>query len=99
MKQKTLKTEISIYLLFILIALFSFTFEAGAQTVTIDKAGNYRQISASNDTTGAKYRDTGKTFTTAKGEKFPVMISSRGKLFVIRTSKTTGNQYRQYLKL
>jgi hypothetical protein len=98
MKKKTILTEAAIYLAFTLVALFSFTFDTSAQTVKQDAAGNYVQISAAKDTTTASYKDTGKTFTNSKGETFPVMISTRGKLFIIRTSKN-GNQYRQYLKL
>lgn len=95
-KLSTILTEIGIYVIFLLLAIFSFTFEAGAQ-VKKDAAGNYyAEKTTRSDSTGAK--PTGKTFTTAKGETFPVMISKNGKLFVIRVSKS-GNKYNYYLKL
>lgn len=43
-------------------------------------------------------KPTGKTFTNAKGEEFPVYESANGKFYVLRTSKETGNVYKQYLK-
>ena len=41
---------------------------------------------------------TGQTYTDANGKTYPVYRSSNNKLFVIRTSKKTGNKYRYYLK-
>lgn len=66
-----------------------------SQNVKQTADGNYVAISG-NNTTEAK--DTGKTYTDAKGNKYPVYISKNGKLFVIRTS-AKGNKYNQYLKL
>lgn len=62
-----------------------------------DANGNYIQISASKRTSEDK--QTGKTFTTSKGDTYPIYVSERGKYYIIRTSKETGNQYKQYLKL
>lgn len=67
-----------------------------SQTVTTDKNGNYIQ-SKTVDTANAI--PTGKTFTTTKGEIYPVYKTKTGKLYVVRTSKKTGNKYKQYLKL
>ncbi len=66
-----------------------------AQTkVKQDADGNYI-ITKRIDTTANKA--TGKTITTADGKTYPVMISSRGKLFYLRTAKS-GNIYKAYLK-
>ena len=62
-----------------------------------DANGNYIQISASKRTPEDK--QTGKTFTTSKGDTYPIYVSGRGKYYIIRTSRETGNQYKQYLKL
>jgi hypothetical protein len=64
-----------------------------AQTVKKDDSGNYVQTSSSSATA----KDTGKTFTTAKGEVFKVYETAKGRLFVIRKSKKTGTEYKQYL--
>jgi len=63
-----------------------------AQTVKKDASGNYVTVTKSETA-----KDTGKTFTTAKGEVFKVYESAKGKLFVIRKSKKTGKEYKQYL--
>ena len=47
----------------------------------------------------AKAVNTGKTFTDSKGKVYPVYRSARGKYYVIRTSRKTGKQYKQYLKV
>ena len=69
---------------------------ANSQKVVKDASGNYVAVKVAKDS--ASGENTGKTFTTAKGEKFPIMQSKRGKLYIIRTSKT-GNVYKQYLSI
>jgi hypothetical protein len=63
---------------------------------TKDAQGNYLQVKSDHESTPAKI--TGKTFTTSKGEVFPVMESKNGKLFIVRTAKVSGKQYKQYLQ-
>lgn len=65
--------------------------------VTKDANGNFVSAKASKQVSEDK--PTGQTYTTSKGETFPVYVSERGKYYVIRTSKETGNQYKQYLKV
>lgn len=77
------------------ITLMVLAIGANAQNVKQDANGNYVAVKAT-DSTGAK--PTGKTYTDAKGNTYPVMISKNGKLFVVRTSKT-GKKYNQYLKV
>ena len=84
--------------LIILSALFLASFSLKAQTVQKTPEGNYIAVKATRDSAGTSAKPTGKTFTTSKGEVYPVMLSKNGKLFVIRTSKATGRNYNQYLK-
>lgn len=35
---------------------------------------------------------------TVKGEKFPVYQTAKGKYYILRTSKKSGKDYKQYLK-
>lgn len=58
------------------------------------KDGNFKAV------TKAKKEPvlTGRTYTDANGKTYPVYKSSNNKLFVVRTSKKTGNEYRYYLK-
>lgn len=64
--------------------------------VARDSSGNFVAVKYTKK--ASEDRLTGQTYTTAKGETFPVYISEKGKYYVIRTSKETGNQYKQYLK-
>lgn len=92
-KTTTLLTEISIYIVFLLVALFSFTFDTGAQTVKVMPDGNYVSVKSANDSTG--YKSTGKYFEDTKGNRYDVMISKNGKLFYFRTSKTGSKEARK----
>ena len=83
--------------LILLAVILSLNFGLNAQTVQKTKEGNY--IAVSKPGIDDKAKDTGKTFTDSKGNVYPVFISAKGKLFVIRISKTTNKEYRQYLKL
>lgn len=82
-------------ILTIAVALFSIV-GVNAQKVTTDANGNY--VTVKTDRVKAEAKETGKTFTDAKGNVFPVFQSANGKLFVVKTSKNTGNEYRMYLK-
>ena len=69
---------------------------AHSQTVKRDANGNYTAVVRNDSTTG---KPTGNTYTDAKGNVYPVMVTKTGKLYVIRTSAKTGKQYKQYLKV
>ena len=56
--------------------------------------GNY--ISTSDKKPDVK---TGKTYTDDKGVVYDVYLNSKSKPYVIRKSKKTGKEYKQYLKL
>lgn len=67
-----------------------------AQTkVSKDADGNYHVTIRKPDTSDNKA--TGKTFTDIKGNVYPLYISQRGKLFVLKTSKA-GRVYKSYIK-
>lgn len=92
MKQST------IILIIILLSIILCNNNTYSQNIRVDNNGNYiatTSIKKSNDS----LISTGKTFTDAKGIVYPVYKSTNDKLFVIRTSKKTGNQYKMYLKL
>lgn len=82
-------------MLVIVLGLFS-ALSFSQTKVTTDAAGNYVTVKA--DTVKKADQLTGRYFTIKSGERFPVYRSAHGKLYVIRTSKKTGNQYRQYLE-
>jgi hypothetical protein len=66
-----------------------------AQTVRKDSTGIYTSVSkikVPDKLTGDYYKDS-------KGVKYPVYVSANGKLYIIRVSKKSGNEYKSYLKL
>lgn len=74
--------------------LFLFLALSAQAQVRQDAQGNYHAVK-----TEQKAEPTGKTFTDAKGNVYPVMKSAKGKLFIVRTSEKTGKTYNQYLKI
>ena len=76
-------------------ALFLFSSICHSQNIVRDANGNYSQVKKEKQLPVK----TVNTFTTTTGEVYPIYQSERGKLFIVRTSKKTGNEYKQYLKL
>lgn len=62
-----------------------------------DLQGNYTTARETGTTTPT--RETGKFLILKDGTKLPVLLTSKGKLFVNRTSKKTGKVYKQYLSV
>lgn len=85
----------------ILIILFiSFTATCYAQkivkpNVEITANGNFKAIK----TESQNFTKTSKTYTDSKGVEYPVFVTTKGKYFVLKISKKTGNEYRYYLNL
>jgi hypothetical protein len=81
----------------LILSLFLASSVGFSQTkVSTDSEGNF--IAQKSPKKHSEGKQTGKTFTTAKGEQFPVYVTDKGKYYVLRTSKETGNEYKQYLK-
>ena len=78
----------------LIFSLLVASYSIQAQNVVKDQNGNYTAVKA----TASKPIETGKTFTDAKGKVYPVYKTGTGKLFVIKTSAKTGNEYKMYLK-
>jgi hypothetical protein len=72
------------------------TMTFGQSKVVRDANGNF--VTQNTPKKASEDKPTGNTYTTAKGEQFPVYVSKNGKYYVLRTSKETGNIYKQYLK-
>ena len=108
------KHSVKIFALLFVLALFAAACSLKAQTVAVSPAasiqgavkpanaivdanGNYQAVT--HKKVASEQSNTGKTFTDTKGNVFPVFKSSAGKLYYIRTSKNTGNDYKVYLTL
>lgn len=97
-----MKNEISarqalIVVLIILIAVLH-SLTGNGQTIKQDSTGNYFTVQGARSSK-SEGKATGKTLTLSDGQKLPVMESVNGKLYVVRVSKKTGKQYKQYLKI
>lgn len=69
---------------------------ANAQSVT-RKGNTFYQQSSSNKIAKDSAVFSGYHYFDAKGIRYPIYISSKGKCFIFRTSAKTGKQYKQYL--
>jgi len=92
------KTTLALIGFFFCLFTMGFVIVSNAQSIKQDASGNYYAVKVSKDSTGS-YRDTGKTYTDGKGNKWPVYESKAGRIFIVRVSARSGNTYRQYLKL
>ena len=81
-------------LLAILLIISSFTLTA--QTVKVDKDGNFVQISSQRAKQDTIF--TNNYYIDKKGEKHPVYQTQKGKYYVPTISKN-GRYYRKYLKV
>lgn len=69
-----------------------------AQNAKLDSStGNY--VTISHDANKEPGKPTGKTITDNDGNVFPVLETSKGRLYYVRVSKKTGKEYKAYLKL
>jgi hypothetical protein len=61
----------------------------------IRKGNTFEQVSKKKSK--ETYKLTPYTYVAADGTKYPIYLSRNGKYFIIRKSKKTGKEYRQYL--
>jgi hypothetical protein len=92
-KQKTTLRQFITALILVVICLLADN--VSAQTIVRDANGNY--VAKAKDKVEAKL--LGKTFTTAKGDTYPIYVTEKGKYYIIRRSKESGNEYKQYLNI
>lgn len=79
----------------ILLALVLMAGARPAAAQDVKRQGNcFVQQKSSKTSTGTK---TKYTFKAKDGKVYPIYLSKNGKAFIIRVSKKTGNEYKQYL--
>ena len=81
---------------FLLIFLGAALQECRAQNV-VRKGHSFYQQQSTNKIAKDSVVFTGYHYFDAKGIRYPIYMSSKGKCFIIRTSSKTGKQYKQYL--
>lgn len=78
-----------------IILLLSLTMTAGAQTKVTQHGKVFierRDTTFHNNGTPTEY-----TYKANDGKQYPIYLSKNGKAYIVRTSKKTGKQYKQYL--
>ena len=77
----------------ITMSLLCISLHSIGQKITVDKDGNYHAAVKPAD------KPTGKTYTDDKGVVYDIYATSKNKIYVIRKSKSTGKEYKCYLKI
>ena len=86
-----------VFIVIITVITCAFIFSLGAHAQNVVRKGNiFEQVV---DSTKRKSQDTmtDMVYRDRKGNEYPIYISTRGKVFILRTSKD-GKVYRNYLK-
>lgn len=76
-----------LFTLMLLISTASF-----AQTNVKLEGNTFKATSVKTESKKSSY-----TYEDSKGNKYPIYISAKGKAYIVRVSKKTGKQYKQYL--
>lgn len=95
-RREMLQAFAYVALAFTLIFLCAALQECRAQSVT-HQGKLFIQQSSSNKIEKDSATLTGYFYIDAKGVKYPIYISSKGKCFILRTSSKTGKKYKMYL--
>ena len=81
-------------LLFVLVAMISFSIEAKAQSF-VKNGSTFEQVSTRS--TGSKATKTQFNYKDSKGKDYPIFITQNGRCFVNKVSAKTGKEYKYYL--
>lgn len=81
------------YILSVLLLVCAFSCNIHAQDYKQEGTTFIQTTSKSNSSKATK---TGYTWEK-DGVKYPIYLSAKGKAYIIRTSKKTGKEYKQYL--
>lgn len=76
--------------------LILFSKQSQAQNVIRNGKTFVQQVDSSKKTVKEPQK-TEYTYMDHQGQVYPIYLSSTGKAFIVRTSKRTGKEYRQYL--
>ena len=77
-----------------IITIFAVLLGITASTQVVKEGNTFTQTKTEKVTAAKK---TQFTYQDSKGNKYPIYISSRGSLYVIKVSKKTNKEYKCYL--
>ncbi len=83
--------------LIITLAILCMAFAAPAQVKYEQNGNTFKTVQSEKSSKSEEPTKTPFFYEDSKGTKYPIYISSSGSCFVIKVSKKTGKQYRQYL--
>lgn len=68
----------------------------GVQAQNVERKGNtFTQVT--NKKSSGKEVKTQYTYTDSKGNTYPIYLSSTGKAFILKVSKKSSKEYKQYM--
>lgn len=68
----------------------------GVQAQNVERKGNtFTQVT--NKKSSGKEVKTQYTYTDSKGNTYPIYLSGTGKAFILKVSKKSGKEYKQYM--
>ena len=77
-------------------ALMLMSLSLGVQAQNVERKGNsFTQVT--NKKSFGKEVKTQYTYTDSKGNIYPIFLSSTGKAFILKVSKKSGKEYKQYM--
>ena len=87
-----------VYITYIILITLAFMFSLTTMAQSVKRVGNtfVEQVDSSKKAV-KEPKKTEYTYTDKKGNVYPIYLSSTGKAFIVKTSKKTGKEYRQYL--
>lgn len=83
-------------LLALLLLLLALCCCIDAVSQNVERQGNTFVQKKSKKETGA-FTKTSYVYTDTKGNSYPVYLSSTGKAYIVKVSKKTGKEYKQYI--
>lgn len=88
-----------VYLTYIVLITLAFVFSLStfAQSKVERHGKVFVEVCDSSKKQRGEVKKTEYVYTDKKGNTYPVYISSTGKAFIVKASKKTGKEYRQYL--
>lgn len=78
-------------LFIVMMMLMSISYTVNAEIIKEGKT--YSQVTKSK----TPDKDSGFTYKDSKGNIYPIMISKSGSCYILRISKKSGKEYKQYL--
>lgn len=85
--------------LFIILAILAFGFQSCHSQTTVKKDASGKYVSVKISKSDSVTKKSIGTYVDNKGIEYPMYQSVNGKAYIIRVSKRTGNEYKQYLKV